>query len=134
MKRRECPTTAPSYFDVCTYNTGFPHTHWPLAIYCILHFGWLLVPGLSSQVSIYFPTQLSPLVKQYLGKWLHDFISFGNLCNMYRIGSTITPLSHQALTRPEPSLVAPPLLPVYRCPRSLSYRCHRHHLLTQQIL
>ena len=45
---------------------------------------WLLVPGLSSQFLPYLPVQPTlkvttcALVSNILGKWLHDFISFGN--------------------------------------------------------
>ena len=61
--------------------SGVPHT---LAIcYCNIHFGYYLVPGLSSQFlpySLHNLLSVTEVVSNVLEEWLQDLVSFGNPC------------------------------------------------------
>ena len=64
-------------YKVLPYYSRVLYALVKLAIYyCILHFGYILVLGLSS----HFLPLMSVVVGNIFEKWLQDLISFGNPC------------------------------------------------------
>ena len=81
-----------SWFQAVYGRARVPYTPAKLAISCCIFYFWLLVHGLSSQFghcSLYNLLLRSALVSNIIGKWLQDFISFGNPWYRVKIGEAL---------------------------------------------